>query len=273
MYRIILCFVLGFSFYANAVFAQTPAFQSLSVQPSPALAHTPLRARSLFQFCRYGESMGKSSLSRTGNVLTLNITMIPQPGVVCFATPPPPVEVLIDVGSLEPGYYTLIQQPLSPNPEVVYPALQTQFSVSGTDSFSGLSVLPNPAFSGQALQARSTFHLCLRREQIASRQVTINGSLITLTLQMEPGAGICDIGVPPPPMPISFDIGALPAGNYTLVQQPVSSNPNNVYPALTSSFSVGAALVSVPAGSLLGNFALALLIGMGAALSFALWRD
>lgn len=273
MTRILLCLSLWLNLCLNAAFAQTPPFENLTVEPSPALAQTPLRARSLFQFCRFGEAIGKSSVSRNGQVLTLSINMVPQPGSVCFATPPPPEPVFFDLGGLEPGHYTLIQQPLSPAPNVAYPALQTQFFVAGSDSFSALSVLPNPAFAGQALQARSTFNLCLRRENITSTQVSLSGSVVTLRLQMQAGTDPCDIGVPPPAMPINLPIGSFPPGNYTLVQQPISSNPAIVYPALSTSFSVGQAPVAVPSTSLMGNFALALVIGMGAVFGIYRRRD
>ena len=273
MNRIVLCFVLCLSIVSNFAFAQTPAFDQLTVTPNPASANTPLQARSMFQFCRFVESIGKSSLSRVGNVLTLNITMLPRPGIVCFATPPPPEPVLIDIGTLEPGNYTLIQQPLSSNPQITYPALQTQFVVTGLpESFTGLSVLPNPAFAGQALQARSTFNLCLRREGIVGTQVSLTGTVVTLTLQMQPGVDPCDIGVPPPPMPISLPIGTFPAGNYTLVQQPISSNPNIIYAPLSTTFSVGPALVAVPASSVFGTIALVLLTLLGGALGLQLRR-
>ena len=128
MNRIVVGFVLCLSFFAHSAFAQT-AFTQLSVVPAAANPHTPLHARSLFQFCQHQEEIGQSTVTRAGNVLTLRIQMLPQPSTICFS-PPPPRLLSIPIGSFEPGIYTLVQQADSPNPNIVYPSMTTSFTVA-----------------------------------------------------------------------------------------------------------------------------------------------
>lgn len=276
MNRIVVWFALCLSFFAHSASAQNAAFDQLSVVPTAANPQSTLRARSLFQFCRQLEEIGKSSVTRSGNTLNLRIQMRPrQPGILCFATPPPPVPVFFELGQLEAGTYTLIQQPESSDPQTSYPALTTQITVAvagpTTNTFSGLSVVPNPALAGQELQAQSTFNLCIVGEGLGPTQQSISGSVITLTLQMT-GPTFC-LGVPPPPRPVAIPIGSFAPGTYTLVQQPVSPNPNIVYPPLTTSFTVASAPLSVPASSTMSTLLLALLIGVGAYLGMLAGRE
>ena len=131
MNRIVVWFALCLSFFVHSAYAQTAAFDQLSVIPQPATAQTRLFAGSRFQFCRELEEIGQSSVTRSGNTLNLRIQMRPrQPGILCFATPPPPVPVFFELGQLEAGTYTLIQQPESTDPQTSYPALTTQFTVA-----------------------------------------------------------------------------------------------------------------------------------------------
>ena len=108
----------------------TPGFTNLSVSPQPITAGVPLSARSLYQFCDHLDEIVSSEFNVSGQLITLTVHMTPlPPDLICFATPAPPEPVFFPIGSLAPGDYTLVQQPISSDPGVIYPSLSVSFTV------------------------------------------------------------------------------------------------------------------------------------------------
>ena len=88
----VFCCAVLFTGLAAPVQSGSPPFlifYELGVLPAPAREGDLLQARMRYQTCIREEYPGSFSLSRTDNVLTLTLQMIPvPPGTICF-TPPP----------------------------------------------------------------------------------------------------------------------------------------------------------------------------------------
>ena len=146
MNRCALILLLFLGVGAMHVQAQTPgpAFIDLHVLPSPAHADQVLRARSYFQSCFVGADVGSHTVAVVDHVITINVQMIPTPGVVCLATPPPPVPVDFIIGTLPPGDYTVIENAILTSGPGSFSPLTTSFSV-------GPAIEVIPATSGKSL--------------------------------------------------------------------------------------------------------------------------
>lgn len=81
-------------------------------------------------------------------------------------------------------------------------------------NFSPLIVEPNPALAGMAVTASTT---CTCFFPTESPVISRSGDEVVISYE---ASSIC--GVPPPPAPIHFNLGAFSPGEYTIVHAPVA---------------------------------------------------
>ena len=147
-------------------------------------------------------------------------------------------------------------------------AFGAQAQVDST-RFTNLRAVPDPAQAGQTVVARIFHDAChagAQPEAVTGQQTSVQGSTVTLRLQMT--AGFICLTTPPPPSDEDFAVGNFGPGNYTLVVQPVSAIAGVTYPPLTTTFAVTGTASSIP---VLSNVQRALLIlSLAAVAGFAL---
>jgi hypothetical protein len=113
--------------------------------------------------------------------------------------------------------------------------------------FFELRAIGSPASAGLPLVARALYRFCVYEEMIGSSQVSQSDGVVTLTVTMVPFPPGTACFTPPPPDFYDFPLGSFAEGDYTLILETISSIPGRTYLPVSTSFSVGPALRSVPA--------------------------
>lgn len=205
--------------------------------------------------CIEGWAGEVQTLSRDGQTLT--ITLSNDPNLLCFTTPPPPVDRDFPLGSLEGGTYQfrLLQAPAQAGGDPIE-HLAGSFTIASAAPYSNLRTVPQPARAFQPVSARFRYN-CAAGSSVAPPSTSVAGNTITVRIPvtLDP----CFLGVPPPPFDIDLSLGNFAAGNYNLVALQESATPGVVIPALTTSLVVtGSGSHSIPAAQ---PWSLLLMIG------------
>jgi len=251
-YLIFLCLIL-----ANAVRAQAPTLPYTGLRVPTVEAR--YRVTAIFEATCYSSwQIGTEQLSIAGNVATLSLPIVNNPGGNICLDPPVRFEVRWPLQRFAAGDYTLVLQPLAPDPVqpgVDYSAISVPFVViPDAPLYSNLSILTNPAIAGQPITAR-----IVARDFYAGcfdgplTDIQRDGNVITLTIR-ESETGGCVVGVPPPgPHAFDVNIGGYPVGNYTLrVRTVLDVSGGPAMPDLSADFSVLGAPVAVPSTTFWG---------------------
>lgn len=256
-FTVFLCLIL-----ANALQAQAPTLPYTSLRVPGVEARYPVTA--IFEATCYSSwQVGTQQINIAGNVVTLSLPIVNNPGGNICVDPPVRFPVNVSLGHFAPGNYTMVLQPLAPDPVqpgVDYSPISVPFVViPDAPLYSDLSILTNPAIAGQPITAhivaRDFYAACFDGPLTDIQRV---GNIITLTIRESDTNG-CVIGVPPPgPQEFDVTIGSYPEGSYTLLVRTildVSGGPT--MPDLSANFSVLGAPISVPSTTFWG---LALLV-------------
>ncbi len=244
-------------FLANALRAQAPTVPYTGLRVPGVEARYSVTA--IFEATCYSSwQVGTQQISAAGNVVTLTLPIVNNPGGNICIDPPLRFVVHQSLGQFAPGNYTLVLQPLAPDPVqpgVDYSPISVPFVVSpDAPLYSDLGILTNPAIAGQPIAARIVardfYAACFDGPLTDIQRV---GNIITLTIRESDTNG-CLIGVPPPGAQVfEVNIGSYPEGSYTLLVRTildVSGGPT--LPDLSANFSVLGAPVAVPSTTFWG---------------------